>query len=184
MNPKRYFYALLGVLGVLVVAGGVSYYFALQMITTTSKQLSIQQAEQIAADAELKNLARLQRQYDRDIVPILGLMDQALPRTKNQTAILVQLQQIANESGLSISGATFVSGGGLPTATSQTIKAGTLLALPISFQVQGSYTQLQTFLTKVETLSRFTNVTNLAISRADKTKPIVYSMTVNAYIKP
>jgi Tfp pilus assembly protein PilO len=73
---------------------------------------------------------------------------------------------------------------GVPTSTSQTVKSGQVLALPISFQLAGTYEQLQTFLKKVERLNRFTNVTNLGISRPDKTKPIVYSISLNAYIKP
>jgi len=73
---------------------------------------------------------------------------------------------------------------GLPTSVSQTIKSGTVLAMPISFQLSGNYDQLQQFTAKVESLNRFTNVTNLAISRPDKTKPIVYSIALNAYIKP
>jgi Tfp pilus assembly protein PilO len=73
---------------------------------------------------------------------------------------------------------------GLPTSVSQTVKAGNVLALPISFQLSGSYAQLQLFTSRVENLNRFTNITNLAISRPDKNKPIVYSVSLNAYIKP
>ena len=184
MTPKRFFFILLGI-GVLVLgAAGTGYYFALTFVQSTSTRLAAQMAEQTAADDKLSYLAKLKAQYTRDIVPILPLIEQALPRTKNQTEVLAQLQTIAGESGLVISQVTFASPTGLPTATSQTIPSGGVLALPISFQVSGSFAQLQNFLTKVETLSRFTNVTTLSVTRPDKAKPIIYSMSVNAYVKP
>jgi Tfp pilus assembly protein PilO len=184
MTPKRFFFVLLGIGVLLVAIAGTGYYFALNFVQSTRDRLATQLAQQAAADDQLGYLGKLKTQYTRDIVPILPLIDQALPHTKNQTEILSQLQTIAGESGLTISQVTFASPSGLPNATSQTIPSAGVLALPISFQVSGSFAQLQTFLTKVETLSRFTNVTTLSVTRPDKSKPIIYAMTVNAYVKP
>ena len=117
-------------------------------------------------------------------MPILPLLDEALPREKKQTEILAQLQNIASQVGLQITSVNMPSPLGLPTSVSQTIRSGSVLALPISFQLSGSYDQLQQFTSRVENLNRFTNITNLAISRPDKAKPIVYSLALNAYIKP
>jgi len=184
MKPKQFFYVLIGIIAGLLAIGGVGYYFALTNVKATSDKLATQLAEQAAADEQSQYVSRIKTQYAHDIVPILPLIDDALPRSKNQTEILAQLQRIASESGLTIASISFASPIGLPTNTSQTVAVGGVLALPINFQVQGSFAQLQTFLTKVETLNRFTNVTTLSVSRADKTKPIVYAMTVNAYVKP
>ncbi len=184
MSPKKFFFILLGGLSVLILASGSGYYFALGNIKTTSTKLSQQLADQSSASTTLDQLTKLQYQYNHEIKPIIPLIDAALPRTKNQTAILAQLQNLAGSAGLSLTSVAFPSPVGLPTNTSQTVQTGAALALPITFQLQGTYQQLQTFLTSVENLNRFTNVTNLAISRPDKSKPIVYSMTVNAYVKP
>jgi Tfp pilus assembly protein PilO len=184
MNPKKFFFIILGVIGALVLTGAAGYYFALTHIHATATRLSGQLGDQAAAQEQLDATARLKSQYARDIAPIRTMIDEALPRTKNQTEILSQLQRVASDVGLQISSVSFPSPTGLPTSTSQTVKAGEVLALPINFELQGSFTQLQTFLARVETLSRFTNVTTLSVSRADKTKPITYSMTVNAYVKP
>ncbi len=184
MTPKQFFFVLLGGIVALVAAGGGGYYYALSSVKVTSDRLATQLAEQNAADEQLSYLAKLKNQYQRDIVPILPLIEEALPRTKHQSEILAQLQRVAGESGLAITSVAFASPTGLPTTTSQTIPSGGVLAFPINFQVQGSYGQLQSFLTKVETLSRFTNVTTLSVTRPDKSKPIIYSMTVNAYVKP
>ncbi|HSX02043.1 MAG TPA: type 4a pilus biogenesis protein PilO [Candidatus Saccharimonadia bacterium] len=184
MKPKQLFFILIAITTLLVAAGGAGYYYALTTVQTTQTKIADQEAQSNAADAEIQYIGKLSTQYAHEIVPILPLIDEALPRTKNQTEILAQLQSLAGGAGLAISSVTFASAQGLPTNTSQTVASGGVLALPISFQVQGSYAQLQTFLTSVENLSRYTNVTTLAITRPDKTKPIVYAMTVNAYVKP
>jgi Tfp pilus assembly protein PilO len=184
MKPKQFFYIVLGMIGVLLAAGGGGYYFALKQVQTQSATLAMELAQQQSLADQIDSLDRLQRQYNKEIVPILGQIDAALPRDKKQTEILAQLQTIAQDVGLKISSISMPSPLGLPTSVSQTVKAGNVLALPISFQLSGSYDQLQTFTSRVERLNRFTNITNLAISHADKSRPVVYSISLNAYIKP
>jgi Tfp pilus assembly protein PilO len=184
MKPKQFFLILLGVFAAVVLAGGGGYYLALKQLKTGSTELSVGLASQADAESQLESLSRLKRQYDNNIVPILPLLDEALPRDKKQTEILAQLQAIAAQSGLQIGSVSMPSPLGLPTGVSQTVKSGVVLALPINFQLTGSYDQLQTFTSKAERLNRFTNITNLAISRPDKTRPITYTIALNAYIKP
>lgn len=184
MKPKQFFLILLGIFGATVLVAGGGYYLGMKQLKSKSTQLATGLAAQSAADSQIENLSRLKRQYDKDIVPIIPLLDMALPREKKQTEILSQLQNIASQTGLQITSVGMPSPLGLPTGVSQTVKSGTVLALPISFQLSGTYDQLQQFTAKVENLNRFTNVTNLAISHADKSKPTVYSIALNAYIKP
>jgi Tfp pilus assembly protein PilO len=184
MKPKQFFYVVLGMIAVLALAGGGGYYLVWKQLQTQSATLATQLAEQKAVGDQIETLERLRRQYNRDIEPILPLMDAALPRDKKQTEILAQLQNIAQQVGLTIAAVSMPSPIGLPTSVSQTVKAGTVLALPINFQLAGSYTQLQDFTVKVENLNRFTNITILGISHPDKTRPIVYTISLNAYIKP
>ena len=184
MKPKQFFYVLLGIFAATVLLAGGGYYTALKQLKAQSAVLSTGLAAQATADSQIETLDSLKLQYDKEIVPILPLLDAALPRDKKQTEILTQLQVIASQVGLQITSVSMPSPLGLPTGVSQTIKSGTVLALPISFQLSGSYDQLQQFTARVENLNRFTNVTNLAIARSDKNKPIVYSIALNAYIKP
>jgi Tfp pilus assembly protein PilO len=184
MKPKQFFLVLLGIFAATILLAGGGYYLGMNKLKADSAKLATGLASQVEADAQIENLSRLKRQYDRDITPIMPLLDEALPRDKKQTEILAQLQSIASQVGLRITSVSMPSPIGLPTSVSQTVKSGTVLALPISFQLSGSYDQLQQFTAKVESLNRFTNVTNLAISRPDKSKPIVYSVALNAYIKP
>ncbi len=184
MKPKQFFFGLLGALALTLILAGGGYYFALQQLKTESAQLSVQLAEQKSVGTSIEELGRLQRQYDKDIVPILPLIDAALPRNKKQTEILAQLQTLARTSGLQITSVNMPSPVGVPSEISQTVKTGQVLALPISFQLSGTYAQLQTFTSKVENLNRYSTITNLAISRPDKSKPVVYAISLNAYILP
>jgi len=184
MKPKQFFLVLLGIFCVTILLAGGGYYMGMNQLKADSAALSLGLATQAQADKQIDHLGQLKHEYDRNIVPILPLIDEALPRDKKQTEILSQLQSIASQVGLQITSVSMPSPVGLPTSVSQTVVSGTVLALPISFQLSGSYDQLQQFTAKIENLNRFTNVTNLAISRPDKTKPIVYSIALNAYIKP
>src|SRR5476649_1754347 len=150
MKPKQFFFILLGAVGVTLLVAGVGYYMGLTQLKTQSTELATGLASQADADAQIEKLGQLKREYDRDIVPILPLLDEALPRDKKQTEILAQLQNIASNVGLQIASISMPSPLGLPTSVSQTIKAGTLLALPVSFQLSGSYDQLQQFTQQVE----------------------------------
>jgi Tfp pilus assembly protein PilO len=184
VKPKQFFFFVLGAIGVVLVVAGGGYYFALTKLNAEANNEALQLATQTQDQNKASSLRRLQYQYQHEIVPILPDMDEALPADKKQTEILAQLQNIASSVGLSITTISMPSPVGLPTSISQTIKSGTVLALPISFQLAGSYDQLQSFTQKVENLNRFTDITNLAISRPDKTQPIVYSISLNAYIMP
>ena len=186
MTPKKLFYILISIMVVVVVGGGVAYYLGMQRLKVTTAEIQTKLAEQKTNEDTLASLRAAKTRYQRDIVPILPTIAAVLPPTKNQSEILIQLQTLARSSGLSISSASFPAAGTLPSQTSQTVKAGDALALPITFQVRGRYDQLQTFLTSLETLQRLTTVTNLVISHPDASNPdlLNYALTVNTFIKP
>ncbi len=184
MSPKRYSQILLGILGVLIVGGGVGYYYALRYMQATSASYGQKQTQLAIADKQLDYLQQLTGQYQRQIIPILPLMNEALPHVKNQTELLAQLQTLAGQSGLSISTITFAAPAGLPGPTSQTIAAGGVLALSSNFTITGTYAQLQTFLSGLENLSRLVTVTQLNISPGSGGHTINYAISMFAYLKP
>jgi Tfp pilus assembly protein PilO len=183
MKPKQFFFVVLGILVAVVAAGGVGYYYAYQYMGSKSAELSTRLAEQIEADEQLDTLDRLQMQYDRDVEPILPLIDATLPHDKKQSEILAQVQRIAQSSGMMIDGVVIPNPGGLPSGVSQTIKAGKVSAMPINFKVKGNYAQLQTFTQRLENLNRFTNITTLNVKR-DGAGVATWAFTMNAYVKP
>lgn len=182
MKPKRFFWILIALLVLLVGLGSAGYYFAVKYLYTASKNLETQYIALNDADQKVEQIVKLKSEYKKEIVPVQRLIDAALPHTKNQTEILTQIEQLAAESGLQISSVTFPNSAG-PTATSQAIKSGLVLALPVSFQTTGTYAQLKLFLGKLESLNRYTSITNLTVSKTDL-KKISFSINLNAYFKP
>jgi Tfp pilus assembly protein PilO len=180
MKPQKFFFILLSLLIVLIGAGGTGYYFAVKYLGTAQSKLEQQYVAQNDAEMQIEEITKLRAQYTRDVVPLQQKIDAALPHTKNQTEILAQLQRLATDAGLQIS--SFPNSAN-PTATSQAVKSGLVLALPVSFQTTGSYAQLEIFLSKLESLNRYTSITNLAVSKIDS-KKISFSINMNAYFKP
>ncbi|HSH31240.1 MAG TPA: type 4a pilus biogenesis protein PilO [Candidatus Saccharimonadales bacterium] len=184
MKPKQFSYFLLGLLGVLLVLGTAGYYFASASLRQRTELLRTRLAEAAVADERIAQLSGLKQQYQK-LEPLLPKITAAIPKTKQQSEIALQLQQLATQAGMPLPGITFPAGTGLPSNTSQTTKAGNVLALPISFQLTGSYEQLQAFLTSLERLNRYTTVTSLAIAKPDpRSNKLSLTFNVNVFVKP
>lgn len=183
MKPKQFFLALAGLLGVIVVAGGVGYYFASQYIDAQTSQLSKKLADVDVVATQVDNLAQLAKQYQR-IEPTLARLEQVLPRTKNESEIVLQLEKLASNNGMSLPGVTFPASSSLPTSTTQTEKAGDVLAIPVTVQLTGTYDQMQGFLQGLEKLNRFTNVTTLSIAKTDRPRQVSFNLTMQVFLKP
>lgn len=184
MKPQTFTYILIGILAGLLLAGGGGYYYAVGYLKSESAKMSAHMGELEASEKRLAALSRAKRQYDQEVLPNASLIEAALPRSKSQSEVLAQLQRVAAANGLQITSIQMPSPVGLPSDVSQTVKAGSVLALPITFKIEGSYAQLQSFLRGVENLGRFTNITSLNITRPDPRRPIQYAVTLNAYIMP
>jgi Tfp pilus assembly protein PilO len=183
MTPKQYNFIILSVIGGLLVAGAAGYIYAFNLINQSSQSLAVQLGKASVADEQISNLKLTKQTYTQKIVPILPEIEAAMPKTKNQTELLAQLQDAAVKSGISISSVSFAAvQDKLPSNTTQTTAANGMLIMPVSFSVEGSFTQLQAFLGRVESLKRITAVTNLTVTRSGSS--IVYAMTVNSFIKP
>ncbi|MBW3538234.1 type 4a pilus biogenesis protein PilO [Candidatus Parcubacteria bacterium] len=184
MKPKRFFYILLGALAVLLILGAVGYYLASVSLRQRTELLRTKLASAAVADERIEQLGALKQQYQQ-LAPLLPKIEAAVPKTKQQSEIALQLQQLAARAGMPLPGITFSASTGLPSPTSQTTKAGKVLALPISFQLTGTYEQLQTFLTSLEQLNRYTTVTSLAIAKPNATaRNLSLTFNINVFVKP
>jgi len=183
MKPQQLTIILGLTLVVLLGLTGTGYYYGVRYLTDGTTALRVDLTNDAQAQADLDATTKAKSHYAKQIAPVLPLIVAALPQTKEQTAILAQIERLATANGLGLSGVTMPGTAGLPSATSQTAAAGTALALPINFLVSGTYGQLQAFLSQLETLNRSTNVTTLTVSRTDPGK-ITYTITLNAYVKP
>jgi Tfp pilus assembly protein PilO len=182
VKPKQFFYVVLGIILAVVIAGGAGYYYAYQYMKAQSTTLSTKMAEQVAAEQQITQLDSLSFKYNRDVEPILGLIDETLPRDKKQSEVLAQVQRLAESNGMHIQSVLLTAPTGLPSSVSQTVLAGAVTAMPISFSVSGKFAQLQTFTTHLENLNRFTNITTLTVKGSASAGTYTYNLV--AYIKP
>jgi Tfp pilus assembly protein PilO len=181
VTPKRYFYVLCGVLGLLIVGGGFGYYFLSKSPASGTAELSQRLGDQQVAMQKLQALQDLQQQYQR-LQPLIPTVYDALPNQKDQSTIALQLHDLAQNSGMNLDSLTFAPST-IPGPTSQTVAAGSVLAIPVTFQLSGSYAQLQAFLQGQERLNRYTSVTSLTITTSAN-GGLTFAITLNAYVKP
>ncbi len=183
MNAQKLYYTLLSLLGALVVFGGLGYYFATINLNSKTDALQQKLAAQAVTDDRAEQLRQTQKQFQK-LAPILPRIEEALPKAKNQSDITLKLQQVAASNGMILPNISFLDSQA-PSNTSQTVKNGNILALPITFQLVGTYDQLQSFLRSLESLDRYTAVTALTINRGDaKAQSLSFSLTINVYVKP
>jgi Tfp pilus assembly protein PilO len=180
MTSKRFFFVLCGALLLLIIAAGGAYYLASRNLQAGTSELSQRLADEQLADQRISDLQDLDKQYTR-IQPSLPIIYAALPDQKNQSQIAIDLRNIAAQSGMSLDSVSFAASTA-PGPVSQTVKVGDVLAIPISFQLGGSYDQLQTFLNLQEHLNRYTNMTSLTITGSNNA--LKFDVTLNAFVKP
>ncbi len=181
MTPKRFFYVLCGLLVIILVGGGEAYYQADRALRAGTATLSQQLASSELADTQLSNFQDLREQYQQ-LQPQIPAIYAALPTTKDQSTIALQLHNVAASCGMDLGSLAF-NASTVPGRTSQTVADGTVLAIPITFQLTGTYSQLQQFLQKQELLNRYTSVTSLAIS-VGAGNSLSFNVTLNAFLKP
>ena len=181
MTPKRYFYVLCGVLALLIVGGGAGYYYLTKSPASGTIVLSQQLADQQLTQQQLQGLQDLKKQYQK-LQPVIPAINNALPNQKDQSTLALQLHDLAQNCGMSLDSLTF-NPSTQPGPVSQTVVAGNVLAIPVTFQLSGNYTQLQQFLQGQEKLSRYTSMTSLSISTSGN-GTLVFGISLNAFVKP
>lgn len=181
MTPRRYFYLLCAVLGILVVGGGIGYYLLSKSPASGTAELSKRLGDQQLAEQKLADLQDLQKQY-RNLQPLVPTITNALPTQKSQSTLALQLRELAQNNGMSLDSLTFAPST-QPGPVSQTVPAGSVLAIPVTFQLSGTYAQLQQFLQGQEHLSRYTSMTSLAITTAGNGS-LTFAVSLNAFVKP
>jgi Tfp pilus assembly protein PilO len=182
MKPKQYFFALLGIAVVLTAGGAVAYYYASQALHARTESLRTKLAEIDVAEARISNMVQLKRLY-QEAAPDLSRLDEVLPRQKNQTEIILQLEKLASNAGLTFPGTAFQPVTALPGPTAQTAPKGDALSMPITMTLTGTYDQLQAFLKALEQLGRYNSVSQIAINKAGG-RILSFTINLDIYMKP
>lgn len=119
---------------------------------------------------KIKNLSVLQNQYTQ-ITPDLEIIGQAVPTTPEATLFMGQLQAIVARSGVSLQGIGF---GGLILNAISPVDAGTFT---FSMQIQGTFSQIDAFLTTLTTFDRIVVLDSINIAK-QSAGGVTISMTI------
>lgn len=184
MKAKQLFIILLTGLLVLGVGGLIS--FGVAQSTLGNK---ISQLQRLAGDIQLENdqIARL-KQLESDykhVEPLAAKVASVLPQQKEQADVIAQIATIVRNNGLELDGLTFEDTKGLPDERSQTQTGplGGILIMPVRFQTNSNYKQLQSMLRNFEQQQRYMRVSTLEINRNDRGR-VEASLTLEVFLKP
>ncbi len=185
MKPKKLYFVLLGLIGLLTALTFAMFIFGQQLL---SKRIT--EIQTLSGDIQLQTeqIQSLQTQ-EKDFAEIAPLAEKAqsiLPSQKDQAEVVAQISSIVAQSGLPLGGLAFESTQGLPSDKSQTIpgKVSGILIMPVNFETSGTYAQLQGLLQAIEKQERYMQVSTLDIKRSADSKVLVINVSLEVYLKP
>lgn len=183
MKPKQFFYVLLGVIAILILGGGGAYWLATKRLESKQAELRKNLADIEVANARVDQLSALSKELKK-LEPILNQIEAALPPSKRQSEIILQIQRVAADAKMPLSALTFPNLTTLPGPATQTVRVGDSLAMPVSFTLSGSYENMLSFLRGMENLQRYSSISSIAVVKNDAPNNISFSVTLNVFLKP
>lgn len=179
MKPKQFFYGLAGVTGLVLIATLYLYWSSAASLSAKGKQLGELLADVKLVQDKSDQLRTLDADYQKRVKPKLQALDVLLPRDKDQAKIADQINAIARQTGVSVSGLNFTSAS---AATGPA--AGPAQTVPVSFTTNSSYGEFQAFLQGVENFPRLSDITKLTVSKGSTDNDVTASFSFNVYYKP
>lgn len=183
MNPKNLSYILTGVIAVLVALALAGFWLGHQELDEKAEELSHRLTDSSLMNEQIQSLQNLERQYE-EVKPLEEQVYQVLPTEKQQSRVSLQLNQIVNSAGLSLSGLTFESTSGQPGERSQTLSSNVpgVLVMPVRFNITSEYQDFLRLLQSIENQQRYMQVSNLSINRGDGS--LQFSVNLEVFLQP
>ncbi len=191
MSKRRTLYYIFGT--TLVISALIVYFFSMPLvnnINTLKNDLQAKNAELSGLKDKESSLKKIDASYNK-YKQQFDLVAGALPKTKDVSGYITQLEGAASQSQISLK--SIKIGGQTQTNSkeqtgsqyTQLTKVGDLYVLPIDLSVSGnSFGNLLTFIETTENLSRFTTIQKFSIKNNDTNKSLDISLTLNIYVLP
>lgn len=195
LEPKNFTLVLIISLVVLTVGGAIGFYFATKFMLAQKEALRQKKTDLYLSEQRIQQLTELKGKYSKASAKLDDITT-ALPNQKDQAEVIVQLKSEAEKIGFELTSVQFNDSGSSITKDkkssdpnlTQTTKSGNVYVLPVSLKLRGTFSQLTTYLTTIEHLSRYNSVVSINIVQTgDKNgNSNVRDMTLllNTYIKP
>jgi hypothetical protein len=186
MNAKRFFYTLIALHFLLVIAIGGAVYLGDKLLAKQSQKIAQAKAE----DELIEQKKRVKKQLEKKITEIgelKTLAEKFLPDTKNQEELVAEFYSISKQYGIDISGLTFNDSGASISSTSQTAPlkdAKGVLVFPFkTSNFTTNFSTLLTFMQALENNRRKIQITNIDLQPTINGQIIVGSMSMESYIR-
>lgn len=209
MKPKRYFFVLCGIFGLLCLAIIAVVFFGNSLLVKQSKQLSDQKVQNKAAEQQQLALSKAKKDIEKykDLNTIARAI---VPQDKDQAKTVREIAKIAESSGIKLRAFTFQTsnlGQTTTPAPAPTDGAATTPATPAtpplsqvkpvegipgvySLEITVSpadnqpipYQNFLAFLEKLEGNRRTAHVDKISVTPT--ANGITFSLTLKAYVKP
>lgn len=209
MNPKRFFYVMIGSLCLLtiLIIGGV--FGGNQLLQKKSQKLVELKAQNKAIEEQQVSL--LQAKKDIEKYSQLNAITKAIvPQDKDQAKTVREINAIANQNGITLKEVTFTNStlgqaqAVKPAEGSAGAPAPATPAAPVITQVKPvegikgvfsleititpkeaiAYNNFLSFLEGLEQNRRTAHVSKISINPTKDGRSLTFSLTLNAYVKP
>ncbi len=190
-KPRKVFLIMVSALVFTMLLTGTGVYLADSYLANQAEVIS-----DLRADNEILSIDLINSQKMREDLKKYGYIDEVsdaiLPDTKNQSAVILLINQMAIETGIDINSYSFISTTDNPGDKTQTEPldgAPNILVFPITVQFTSSYNQIISWLKLAEKNQRKMQVSTVDITpRFDEDGNIipgefVSKIIVNAYVE-
>lgn len=200
MSSKRFYFIMLGALGLttLLVAGGV--YLSLVLIDKKGSQLTDKKLENAVVELKQTDLIQAKRNVE-ELSELNELTKSIIPRDKNQSNTVVEINNLAKKAGVRLGFIEFPSsqlGSTTKPAPGKVADPSQLTAvkdlkgvyiLPVTIGSHNDtpvlYSKLLKFLSLLENNRRTALVESITILPDGNNPNLVsFTITLNSYIKP
>jgi len=187
MTPKKAFLAILAVLILTLLGGGAIYYFANNYLYAKASTISELKANIDVLDSKLVDTRRAITDYS-DLSYLSDILDEVIPSEKTQSNVVGQLIEFANQSGVVVDNINFAptNNANQAQALTQTLPVdgvSNINKLPINIGITGEYSQILSFLNKLETNRRITQVDSISLSPDESGRIFSSNLSINVYVR-
>lgn len=166
MKPKKAFYVMLAVLGLVVALTVLGVYVGDRYLAKQAEVIS-----DLRAEDELQSTALINAQVTQDQLNKYEYIDliaqEVLPGAKNQSEALLIINELGEKTGIKVDNYSFVTTTGNPGDLTQTQAlegVSGILVFPISVQFDATYSQILTWLRLAEQNQRKMQIESISIS--------------------
>lgn len=208
MNSKQFRLVLIGILGITVVAFLGIWAGGLSTLKKQSNKMVELKVNNQTADAQLANLESSKKEVEKYSY-FKSVANSVIPSDKDQAQAVFDINEIANEAGITIQSVTFPTSDLGSKATSATAAGSKAVLLSQAKPVTGisglysveltitpatgaqvpadrqvTFTKFIDFLRRIENNRRTAQISQVNIQPLDQSDQINFTLIINIFIKP